>query len=520
VEAVSDFAIALGINVPTGKDSLSMKQKYQNEEVISPGTVIISSAASCSDITKVVEPVFQKNGGAIYYLNLSADSHTLGGSSFAQIINKVGEKAPDVKDVALLKRAFDAIQELINNDKLAAGHDIASGGLITTLLEMCFAETSLGAELDMSHIGESDLIKLLFSENTGVIIQAKDESVEEVLNSFEIPFYKIGEVTNTPELKIKNNSVELGLNISSLRDTWFKTSYLLDEKQTAKGLAKERFDNYKNQPLQFSFPEQYQNKLPLISSKGPRPKAAILREKGSNSEREMANAMYLAGFDVKDVHMTDLISGRETLEDISFVGAVGGFSNSDVLGSAKGWAGAFKYNEKAKNALRSFFNRSDTLSVGICNGCQLFMELELINPEHKEHGKMDFNDSYKHESGFTSVKIQENNSIMLSSLAGAKLGVWISHGEGKFRLPETIESYEIVGTYGYTAYPSNPNGSDYNTAMLCDKSGRHLVTMPHIERSIFPWNWAHYPKEKIDEVSPWLEAFINARKWVEKHPKK
>ncbi|MGB5357546.1 MAG: phosphoribosylformylglycinamidine synthase subunit PurQ, partial [Eudoraea sp.] len=520
VEAVSDFAIALGINVPTGKDSLSMKQKYQNEEVISPGTVIISSAASCSDITKVVEPVFQKNGGAIYYLNLSADSHNLGGSSFAQIINKVGEKAPDVKDIDLFKRAFDAIQELINNDKLAAGHDIASGGLITTLLEMCFAETSLGAELDMSHIGESDLIKLLFSENTGVIIQAKDEAVEVVLNSFKIPFYKIGEVTNTPELKIKNNSVELGLNISSLRDTWFKTSYLLDEKQTAKGLAKERFDNYKNQPLQFSFPERYQNKLPLISSKGPRPKAAILREKGSNSEREMANAMYLAGFDVKDVHMTDLISGRETLEDISFVGAVGGFSNSDVLGSAKGWAGAFKYNEKAKNALRSFFNRSDTLSVGICNGCQLFMELELINPEHKEHGKMDFNDSHKHESGFTSVKIQENNSIMLSSLAGAKLGVWISHGEGKFRLPESKESYEIVGTYGYTAYPSNPNGSDYNTAMLCDKSGRHLVTMPHIERSIFPWNWAHYPKEKIDEVSPWLEAFINARKWVEKHPKK
>jgi len=242
---------------------------------------------------------------------------------------------------------------------------------------------------------------------------------------------------------------------------------------------------------------------PLIDISKPRPKAAIIREKGSNSEREMANAMYLAGFDVKDVHMTDLISGRETLEDIQFIGAVGGFSNSDVLGSAKGWAGAFLYNEKANLALKNFFKREDTLSVGICNGCQLFMELEVINPDHKEHGKMLHNDSFKHESAFTSVKIQENNSVMLSTLAGSTLGVWISHGEGKFNLPLTEDQYNIVAKYGYEGYPSNPNGSDYNTAMMSDKTGRHLVMMPHIERSIFQWNWAHYPKGRHDEVSPW-----------------
>jgi phosphoribosylformylglycinamidine synthase len=229
----------------------------------------------------------------------------------------------------------------------------------------------------------------------------------------------------------------------------------------------------------------------------------------------MANAMYLAGFDVKDVHMTDLISGRETLEDIQFIGAVGGFSNSDVLGSAKGWAGAFKYNEKANKALKNFFKREDTLSVGICNGCQLWMELDLINPDHDKHGKMTYNDSGKHESAFTSVKVQENNSVMLSTLAGTTLGVWISHGEGRFSLPYIEDRYEIVAKYSYNAYPHNPNGSDFNTAMMCDKTGRHLVTMPHIERSIFPWNWANYPAGRNDKVSPWLEAFVNARLWID-----
>ena len=233
----------------------------------------------------------------------------------------------------------------------------------------------------------------------------------------------------------------------------------------------------------------------------------------------MANAMYLAGFDVKDVHMTDLITGRETLEDIQFLGAVGGFSNSDVLGSAKGWAGAIKYNEKANKVIKAFFARPDTLSVGICNGCQLFMELELINPDHSAHGKMTYNDSQKHESSFTSVRIQRNNSVMLSSLEGSTLGVWISHGEGKFDLPLKANAYDIVATYAYKEYPSNPNGSDFNTAMLCDTSGRHLVTMPHIERSTFPWNWAHYPTNRNDEVSPWFQAFVNARIWIDRFNK-
>ncbi|PQJ78679.1 phosphoribosylformylglycinamidine synthase [Polaribacter porphyrae] len=536
VKAISEFSIDLGINVPTGKDSLSMKQKYPDGDVISPGTVIISAAGNCNEISKVVEPVLHVDGGNIYYINISQDDFKLGGSSFNQVLNAIGNEAPDVKNASYVKTVFNVIQELIKDDKITAGHDVASGGLITTLLEMCFADVNLGADFDLFTLNEEDAVKVLFAENSGITFQA-DADVETILSENNIDFFNIGSANNSGKVTIKNNEEFFSFDVTELRDVWYKTSYLLDDKQTANGLAKNRFDNYKKQPLQYTFPKHFTGKIKdviankvkqsankeeitsskIIRNDSVRPKAAIIREKGSNSEREMANAMYLAGFDVKDVHMTDLISGRETLEDIQFIGAVGGFSNSDVLGSAKGWAGAFNYNEKANTALKNFFKREDTLSVGICNGAQLWMELDLINPEHKVHGKLIHNDSKKHESSFTSVKIQENNSVMLSSLAGTELGVWISHGEGKFSLPEAEENYDIVAKYGYEGYPNNPNGSDFNTAMLCDKTGRHLVTMPHIERSTFQWNWANYPKGRKDEVSPWLEAFVNAKDWIENH---
>ncbi|MDG1403137.1 phosphoribosylformylglycinamidine synthase [Polaribacter sp.] len=514
VKAVSEFSIDLGINVPTGKDSLSMKQKYAHDEVIAPGTVIISAAGNCNEISKVVEPLLKIDGGNIYYINISQDEFKLGGSSFHQVLNTIGNEAPDVKNTAFVKNTFNTIQELIKADKITAGHDVASGGFITTLLEMCFADVNLGANFNITSLNEEDTIKVLFAENSGIVFQA-DDSVERILSENNIEFFNIGTSNNSGKVNIINNEDNFSFDVAEMRDVWYKTSFLLDQKQTANNLAQDRFDNYKKQPLQYVFPKNFKGKLPKINSKTTRPKAAIIREKGSNSEREMANAMYLAGFDVKDVHMTDLISGRETLEDIQFIGAVGGFSNSDVLGSAKGWAGAFLYNPKAKKALKNFFKREDTLSIGICNGAQLWMELDLINPKHKVHGKLIHNDSQKHESSFTSVKIQENDSVMLSSLAGTELGVWISHGEGKFNLPEAEENYNIVAKYGYDGYPNNPNGSDFNTAMLCDQTGRHLVTMPHIERSTFQWNWANYPMGRKDEVSPWLEAFVNAKVWIE-----
>ena len=515
VEAISDFSIALGINVPTGKDSLSMKQKYKNEEVISPGTVIITAAGHCKDIKKVVEPVLQKDKGSIYYINISQDNFKLGGSSFGQVLSSIGNEAPTVKNASYVASVFNTIQGLIMEDQIAAGHDVASGGLITTLLEMCFADTNLGATLNLSGLEEKDTVKVLFSENCGLVIQASHDDVfENTLLENSIDFVKIGTVSSKEELSLTNYKDQISFDIVQMRDTWYKTSHLLDVKQSG-NMAVPRFENYKNQALQFTFPKNFDGKKPVIDPSKKRIKAAIIREKGSNSEREMANAMYLAGFDVKDVHMTDLIQGRETLEDIKFIAAVGGFSNSDVLGSAKGWAGAFLYNEKANTALKNFFAKKDTLSLGVCNGCQLFVELGLLNPQDTEKPKMLHNDSGKFECNFTSVTIQENNSVMLSSLAGSTLGIWAAHGEGKFSFPKEEGHYNIVGKYGYDTFPANPNGSDYNTAMMTDASGRHLVMMPHLERSTFPWNWGHYPKNTNDEVSPWLEGFVNARKWLE-----
>ena len=509
VKAVSEFAIELGINIPTGKDSLSMKQKYPDMDVLAPGTVIISTVGNCDDITKIVEPVLQCDDTApIYYINMSTDFHQLGGSSFAQTQNKIGASCPNINDSSAFAKAFTTIQNLIKSGKVLAGHDVASGGLITSLLEMCFPSQNVGMDVDLSSIDE-DLIKVSFAENAGIILQVTDTSVESEFLAADIEYYHIGEATDQAVLNVN----ELSIDINEMRDVWYKTSHLLDQKQSFNGKADERATNYVEQPLNFTFPAHFTGKLPELPQK--RVKAAVIREKGSNSEREMARAMYLAGFEVIDVHMTDLIAGRETLEDVQFIAAVGGFSNSDVLGSAKGWAGAFLYNEKANTALKNFFARPDTMSIGVCNGCQLFVELGLINPNHHVKPKMLHNDSAKFECNFTSVEIAKNNSIMLQSLEGSKLGIWAAHGEGKFQLPMDRSDYQIPATYAYEGYPANPNGSDYNAAMLNSEDGRHLVMMPHLERSTFSWNWAHYPTDrKNDEVTPWLEAFVNAREWL------
>ena len=297
---------------------------------------------------------------------------------------------------------------------------------------------------------------------------------------------------------------------------------MLDSKQTRGTLAGTRYDNYKKQELQISFPETFSGTLEAYGLSWKRNdtsgiRAAIIREKGVNGDREMAYSLYQAGFDVKDVHMTDLIAGRETLDDINMIVFVGGFSNSDVLGSAKGWAGAFLYNPKARESLDRFYEREDTLSLGVCNGCQLMMELGLIL-EDKSAGQMSFNESHKFESAFLSVTVPQNNSVMLGSLAGTSLGIWVAHGEGKFNLPLAEDKYHTALKYSYWEYPGNPNGSDYAVAGICSDDGRHLAMMPHIERSVYPWNWAWYPEErKNDEISPWIEAFVNARKWIEEH---
>jgi phosphoribosylformylglycinamidine synthase len=519
VEAVSDFVCKLGINIPTGKDSLSMTQKYPNGEVVlSPGTVIISAVGEVDDIRKTISPALQPIiGSQLIYIDFSEDAFKLGGSSFAQIVNQLGTEAPTITDETYFVKSFEAVQKLIKQNQILSGHDISSGGLITTLLEMCFPVPTVGLSISTKDLGD-DLIKAFFSENPGIVIQVSDiESVKISLDNQRINYKIIGEVNASRQLSITNYQ----LPIDNLRDKWFRTSYLLDQLQRPKGHAATRKENIFKQPLEYKFQTTFDGKLSTygIDPKRRAPtgiKAAIIREKGVNGDREMAYALYLAGFDVKDVHMTDLMTGREDLTEINLIVFVGGFSNSDVLGSAKGWAGAFLYNPKAKAALDNFYKREDTLSLGVCNGCQLMMELGLVyqDMDMSSHPKMHHNGSGKFESTFITISIPKNNSVMLTSYEGSQLGVWVAHGEGRFDL-KTHQNYQIAATYTYPEYPGNPNDSDFSTAALCSKDGRHLAIMPHIERSLFPWNWGHYPQQrKTDEVSPWIEAFVNARAWV------
>jgi phosphoribosylformylglycinamidine synthase len=522
VKAAGKFASDLGINIPTGKDSLSMTQRYPDQSVLSPGTVIISAAAEISNIRKIVEPVLVNDPyTSLIYIDMSRDGFRTGGSCFSQVMNSIGGEAPTVADPAYFAEAFNTVQYLINNGKILAGHDISAGGMLTTLLEMCFSNTEGGAAIDLSALNENDTVKILFSQNPGIIIQVKDvNEIAEILLEHGVSYLAIGHPVNGRTLKVANNDETYSFDIDRLRDKWFHTSWLFDRIQSGSESASERYETYGKNPLRIDLGSCQGTFKALGISPDRRKKwgtrAAIIREKGVNGDREMAYALWLAGFDVKDVHMTDLISGRETLDDLNMIVFVGGFSNSDVLGSAKGWAGAFKYNEKARKALQNFYSRPDTLSLGVCNGCQLMAELDLIYPEHNKKVKLLHNKSGKFESSFLGVKIPSNNSVMFGNMAGMELGIWVAHGEGQFSLPNPEEKYNVVLKYSKSNYPANPNGSAYDVAGLCSDDGRHLIMMPHLERSFFPWQCGYYLSDRRqDEVTPWIKAFVNARLWIE-----
>ena len=527
VEACSRFAIELGINIPTGKDSLSMTQKYGKKKILAPGTVIISAAGEVSDVRKTVSPVVvNKKRTHLYYIDFSGSPLALGGSALAQTLSRIGDDVPKIVSAEYFAKAFNTVQRLVDESLLIAAHDVSAGGLITTLLEMTFANTRGGLQIDLNEFGEADTVKLLFAENNALVVQTdKPKAVEHILQENGIGFKRIGTPTDERVIMVSNRGKDYLFGIDYLRDLWFKSSYLLDRKQSGNKCAKLRYLNYKKQPIRYRLPKGFAGTFESLGIDPHRRtptgiKAAIIREKGVNGDREMAWSLYLAGFDVKDVHMTDLMSGRETLDDVNMIVFCGGFSNSDVLGSAKGWAGGFLWNETAKRALDNFYKRDDTLSLGICNGCQLMIELNLINPEHRQRATMEHNDSHKFESQFVGLTIPENNSVMFKSLSGSKLGIWVAHGEGKFNLPEGVESYNVVAKYGYDAYPANPNGSPKAVAGIASADGRHLAMMPHLERAIFPWQCGFYPENRRnDEITPWVEAFVNARKWIEEKTK-
>ncbi|MFC2520179.1 MAG: phosphoribosylformylglycinamidine synthase [Tannerella sp.] len=523
VEAASDFACALGINIPTGKDSLSMTQKYGEEKVLAPGTVIISAAAEVSDIHRIVSPVLSNDPATVvYYVDFSGCELRLGGSAFAQSLGSVGSEVPDVLDTDYFRRAFEAVQSAVGSGLVQAGHDVSAGGMLVALLEMCFANVDGGLEVDLDAIPDSDLVKILFSENPAVLLQVPaDDRLEAILREADVRFYRVARPTDERHLLITKDGADYHFGIDYMRDVWYRSSYLLDRLQSGEECAATRYEQYKMQPLRFRIPDTFVGSTASLGLSAARTersgvRAAILRDKGTNGEREMAYALYLAGFDVKDVHLTDLATGRETLDDIDFAVFCGGFSNSDVLGSAKGWAAGILHNDRARSAINRFYDRPDTLSLGVCNGCQLMAHLGLLYPDHTERHALLHNRSHKFESSFVTLDIPQNDSVMLGSLSGARIGVWVAHGEGRFDFPYEETRYRIAARYSYDSYPANPNGSQWGVAALTSADGRHLAMMPHPERSIFPWQCAHYPADRRqDEVTPWMQAFVNARRWVE-----
>lgn len=526
VEALSQAAISLGLPIPTGKDSLSMTMKYPDgSEVRAPGTVIVSAAGEVYDIRKCVTPDLKDiSESLLLYINFSgSDDYSLGAGSLSQVLGEPGKEAPQV-DFKVFGACFAAIQELLRQDLILAGHDISAGGLLTSVCEMAFGG-DLGVQFKLDEVPCGKIPAVLFSEQPGVIIQIRQTDLSRVLSSFDgtrAAVWKLGVPLAGNEVRFDDGRFGFKADLGRLRRSWFKVSALFDALQTAPGKAQERYENFERNRLQFVFPagfsglaRDYGCDLERAAPSGLR--AAIVREQGTNGDREMAFSLFSAGFDVKDVAMSDIIEGREDLSQISFAVFPGGFANSDVLGAGRGWAAAFLYNKKAMRVLENFFQRSDTLSLGVCNGCQLMVALGLLYPEHSSRLKMLQNASGKFESAFLNVEVQKSRSVLLGDLAGSRLGIWVAHGEGRFCLPEGEESYDIPLRYISDSYPASPNGADFRAAGVCSADGRHLAMMPHLERALLPWQWAYYPQElqKKHEVSPWMLAFVNARKWVE-----
>lgn len=517
-----------------------MTQKYPDgKKVTAPGTVIISASAETGAVGTQPSPVLKNDkNSSLYYVDLSGCPLALGGSVLAQTLGKVGGETPDVKDAKAFAKVFNCVGEISRNGYAEAIHDVSAGGLVTTLLEMCFANTKGGLNFytdGFSLYGEDDLVKILFAENPAIVLQIPDrhrKAAEALLTKAGARFFPIASPAAENVLTISHKDDRTVLvSIPAARRRWYEPSFRFDALQTALPCAESRFENFDKQPLQYRIPKEFDGTMASLGVSHRRRKnaarAAIIREKGVNGDREMAYSLYLAGFDVKDVHMTDLMSGRETLEDVNMIVFCGGFSNSDVLGSAKGWASGFKWNETARETLRRFYERTDTLSLGVCNGCQLMIELDLLGAGTGKDGKprvsMCHNLSGKFESTFLSLKIPANESVMFGNLSGMRAGIWVAHGEGRFHFSEGIKGsgLPVVARYAYSEYPGNPNGSEGDVAALASADGRHLAIMPHLERAIFPWQWAYYPAARHnDEVAIWLKAFVNAREWIEKKTRK
>lgn len=540
--ALRDILNDLGIGVDGGKDSLSMAALVKNpdgtsEVVKSPGTLVISAYVTVPDIRKVVTPDIKGPGGSILlHIDLGGGRCRTGGSALAQVFGQVGDESPDLDDPVLLKRAFEAVQELIDRDLLRAGHDISDGGLIVAALEMAFGGNS---GLDLNIKGDADPIFLLFAEEPGLLLEVERRDLEQVqslLAERKVDFSLIGETLEERVIKVSVNDNEvLNTDMRELRATWEETSYRIELLQSNPVTAEEEWKaSYDRQGPTYRLTFNPEDTPREILERKEKPRVAIIREEGSNSDREMASAFFRAGFEVWDITMTDLAAGRISLAGFRGVAFVGGFSYADVLDSAKGWAGVIRFNESIYRAFQEFYDREDTFSLGVCNGCQLMALLGWVpwrGLDGISQPRFVRNRSGRFESRFSTVKILPSESIFLRGMEGSILGVWVAHGEGRAYFPDENVFREVmdkglaplryVNDEGEETevYPFNPNGSPLGITALISNDGRHLAMMPHPERTFLKWQWAWMPQEwKQDmKASPWLRLFQNARLWCEKN---
>ncbi|XP_017241600.1 probable phosphoribosylformylglycinamidine synthase, chloroplastic/mitochondrial [Daucus carota subsp. sativus] len=540
--ALSEAMIELGIAIDGGKDSLSMAAHVSGEVVKAPGNLVISAYVTCPDITKTVTPDLKLgDDGILLHIDLAKGKRRLGGSALAQVFDQVGDDCPDLDDVSYLKRAFEGVQDLLEDELISAGHDISDGGLIVCLLEMAFAG-NCGVCLDLASHSNS-LFETFFAEELGLVLEVSKHNLDKVvgkLAGFGVSADIIGHVTAEPVVELMvNGASHLSEKTSTLRDMWEETSFQLEKLQRLASCVDSEKDGLKNRQepswsLSFT-PTATDEKYMTATSK---PKVAVIREEGSNGDREMSAAFYAAGFEPWDVTMSDLLNGAISLGKFRGIVFVGGFSYADVLDSAKGWSASIRFNQPLLNQFQEFYNRPDTFSLGVCNGCQLMALLGWVpGPEvggvHGTGGdpsqpRFVHNESGRFECRFTSVKIQDSPAIMLRGMEGSTLGVWAAHGEGRAYFPDNGVQESVLNSklapvrycddQGNTTevYPFNLNGSPLGVAAICSPDGRHLAMMPHPERCFLMWQFPWYPKHwdvKKKGPSPWLQMFQNARAW-------
>ncbi|KFK41873.1 hypothetical protein AALP_AA2G182400 [Arabis alpina] len=536
--ALSEAMIELGIAIDGGKDSLSMAAHADGEVVKAPGNLVISAYVTCPDITKTVTPDLKLgDDGVLVHVDLAKGKRRLGGSALAQVFGQIGDDCPDLDDVPYLKNVFEGIQALISENLVSAGHDISDGGLVVAALEMAFAGNR-GINLDLASNGIS-LFETLFSEELGLVMEISNKNLDTVmekLRGFDVTAEIIGKVTESPLIEVKVDGItHLSEKTSYLRDMWEDTSFQLEKLQRLDScveMEKEGLKSRHEPDWKLSFTPSWTDNSYM--SKDVKPKVAVIREEGSNGDREMSAAFYAAGFEPWDVTVSDLLAGAITLDQFRGIVFVGGFSYADVLDSAKGWAASIRFNEPLLSQFQEFYKRPDTFSLGICNGCQLMALLGWV-PGPQVGGSLDtsqprfvHNESGRFECRFTGVTIKDSPSIMLKGMEGSTLGVWAAHGEGRAYFPDEgvldhmlhsdLAPVRYCDDDGSVteAYPFNLNGSPLGIAAICSPDGRHLAMMPHPERCFMMWQYPWYPTSwDVEKAgpSPWLKMFQNARDW-------